>query len=98
MLFDPVLLSRIQFAWVIGRHILLPAFTVLKPRLESRPQHEGMKQKKRVELNGARSVRFTHGREQSCDVKELAQTVEIIRGAIDERNENTCPFRVNRDA
>jgi hypothetical protein len=52
----------------------------------------------RVELNGARSVRFTHGREQSCDVKELAQTVEIIRGAIDERNENRCPFRVNRDA
>jgi hypothetical protein len=45
MLFDPVLLSRIQFAWVIGRHILLPAFTVLKRRLESRPQHEGMKQK-----------------------------------------------------
>jgi cytochrome d ubiquinol oxidase subunit I len=26
--FDPVLLSRIQFAWVIGWHILLPAFTV----------------------------------------------------------------------
>jgi cytochrome bd ubiquinol oxidase subunit I len=25
---DPVLLSRIQFAWVIGWHILLPAFTV----------------------------------------------------------------------
>jgi hypothetical protein len=45
MLFDPVLLSRIQFAWVIGRHILLPAFSVLKQRLESRPQHEGMKQK-----------------------------------------------------
>jgi cytochrome bd ubiquinol oxidase subunit I len=28
MHFDPVLLSRIQFAWVIGWHILLPAFTV----------------------------------------------------------------------
>ena len=28
MQFDPVLLSRIQFAWVIGWHILLPAFTV----------------------------------------------------------------------
>src|SRR5499427_8259758 len=26
--FDPVFLSRIQFAWVIGWHILLPAFTV----------------------------------------------------------------------
>ena len=25
---DPVLLSRLQFAWVIGWHILLPAFTV----------------------------------------------------------------------
>ncbi len=25
---DTVLLSRIQFAWVIGWHILLPAFTV----------------------------------------------------------------------
>jgi cytochrome d ubiquinol oxidase subunit I len=25
---DPILLSRIQFAWVIGWHILLPAFTV----------------------------------------------------------------------
>ena len=25
---DPELLSRIQFAWVIGWHILLPAFTV----------------------------------------------------------------------
>ncbi len=25
---DPVLLSRIQFAWVIAWHILLPAFTV----------------------------------------------------------------------
>src|ERR1700687_5404610 len=25
---DPVLLSRIQFAWVIGWHILLPAFTI----------------------------------------------------------------------
>jgi cytochrome d ubiquinol oxidase subunit I len=25
---DPVLLSRVQFAWVIGWHILLPAFTV----------------------------------------------------------------------
>jgi cytochrome bd ubiquinol oxidase subunit I len=28
MEFDPVLLSRIQFAWVVGWHILLPAFTV----------------------------------------------------------------------
>ena len=28
MRLDPVLLSRIQFAWVIGWHILLPAFTV----------------------------------------------------------------------
>ena len=28
MHFDPVLLSRIQFAWVIAWHILLPAFTV----------------------------------------------------------------------
>jgi cytochrome d ubiquinol oxidase subunit I len=28
MHFDPVLLSRIQFGWVIGWHILLPAFTV----------------------------------------------------------------------
>jgi cytochrome bd-type quinol oxidase subunit 1 len=28
MPFDPVLLSRIQFAWVVGWHILLPAFTV----------------------------------------------------------------------
>jgi cytochrome bd ubiquinol oxidase subunit I len=28
MVFDPVFLSRIQFAWVIGWHILLPAFTV----------------------------------------------------------------------
>ncbi len=28
MHFDPVLLSRIQFAWVAGWHILLPAFTV----------------------------------------------------------------------
>src|SRR6476661_9700135 len=28
MYFDPVLLSRIQFAWVIAWHILLPAFTV----------------------------------------------------------------------
>jgi cytochrome bd ubiquinol oxidase subunit I len=25
---DPVLLSRVQFAWVIGWHILMPAFTV----------------------------------------------------------------------
>jgi cytochrome d ubiquinol oxidase subunit I len=25
---DPVLLSRLQFAWVIGLHILMPAFTV----------------------------------------------------------------------
>src|SRR5215831_17015264 len=28
MQFDPVLLSRIQFAWVIAWHILMPAFTV----------------------------------------------------------------------
>ena len=28
MTLDPLLLSRIQFAWVIGWHILLPAFTV----------------------------------------------------------------------
>src|SRR5579863_1408433 len=28
MRLDPVLLSRLQFAWVIGWHILLPAFTV----------------------------------------------------------------------
>ncbi|RXH02780.1 cytochrome ubiquinol oxidase subunit I [Bradyrhizobium vignae] len=28
MHFDPVLLSRIQFAWVVAWHILLPAFTV----------------------------------------------------------------------
>ena len=27
MHFDPVLLSRIQFAWVVAWHILLPAFT-----------------------------------------------------------------------
>jgi cytochrome bd-type quinol oxidase subunit 1 len=25
--FDPIFLSRIQFAWVMGWHILLPAFT-----------------------------------------------------------------------
>ena len=25
---DPVLLSRLQFAWVVGWHILMPAFTV----------------------------------------------------------------------
>ena len=25
---DPVLLSRLQFAWVIAWHILMPAFTV----------------------------------------------------------------------
>jgi len=25
---DPILLSRLQFAWVIGWHILMPAFTV----------------------------------------------------------------------
>ena len=25
---DPLFLSRLQFAWVIGWHILLPAFTV----------------------------------------------------------------------
>jgi cytochrome bd ubiquinol oxidase subunit I len=25
---DPVILSRLQFAWVIAGHILLPAFTV----------------------------------------------------------------------
>ena len=28
MTLDPVLLSRLQFAWVIGWHILLPAFTI----------------------------------------------------------------------
>jgi cytochrome d ubiquinol oxidase subunit I len=28
MRLDPVILSRIQFAWVVGWHILLPAFTV----------------------------------------------------------------------
>ncbi len=28
MHFDPVLLSRLQFVWVIGWHILMPAFTV----------------------------------------------------------------------
>src|SRR5580698_16731 len=28
MTLDPVILSRLQFAWVIGFHILLPAFTV----------------------------------------------------------------------
>jgi cytochrome d ubiquinol oxidase subunit I len=28
MTLDPILLSRIQWAWVIGWHILLPAFTV----------------------------------------------------------------------
>ena len=28
MTFDPLLLSRLQWAWVIGWHILLPAFTV----------------------------------------------------------------------
>jgi cytochrome d ubiquinol oxidase subunit I len=25
---DPIILSRLQFAWVIGLHILLPAFTI----------------------------------------------------------------------
>src|SRR5262245_50953348 len=28
MEFDPLFLSRLQFAWVIAWHILLPAFTV----------------------------------------------------------------------
>jgi cytochrome d ubiquinol oxidase subunit I len=28
MSLDPLVLSRIQFAWVIGWHFLLPAFTV----------------------------------------------------------------------
>src|ERR1051325_4412695 len=28
MLLDPILLSRLQFAWVIAWHILLPGFTV----------------------------------------------------------------------
>jgi len=28
MSLDAVLLSRVQFFWVIARHILLPAFTV----------------------------------------------------------------------
>jgi cytochrome bd ubiquinol oxidase subunit I len=28
MTLDPLILSRIQFVWVIGWHILLPAFTI----------------------------------------------------------------------
>src|ERR1035437_122312 len=28
MMLDPILLSRLQFVWVIGWHILMPAFTV----------------------------------------------------------------------
>ena len=28
MTLNPLLLSRLQFAWVIGWHILLPAFTI----------------------------------------------------------------------
>ena len=28
MTLDPLILSRLQFAWVIAWHILLPAFTV----------------------------------------------------------------------
>src|SRR5215831_14631132 len=28
MTLDPLLLSRLQFVWVVGWHILLPAFTV----------------------------------------------------------------------
>jgi len=28
MLFDPTLLPRLQFAWVIAWHIVLPAFTI----------------------------------------------------------------------
>jgi len=28
MTLDPIILSRLQFVWVIGWHILLPAFTV----------------------------------------------------------------------
>src|SRR6202045_1899129 len=28
MTFDPLLLSRLQFAWVVAWHILLPAFTI----------------------------------------------------------------------
>src|ERR1039458_8924245 len=28
MIIDPILLSRLQFVWVIGWHILMPAFTV----------------------------------------------------------------------
>jgi cytochrome bd-type quinol oxidase subunit 1 len=28
MLFDPMLLPRLQFAWVIAWHIVLPAFTI----------------------------------------------------------------------
>ena len=31
---DPLFLSRLQWAWVIAWHILLPAFTVHDPRLE----------------------------------------------------------------
>jgi len=29
MTLDPVILSRLQFAWVIAWHILLPAFSVV---------------------------------------------------------------------
>jgi hypothetical protein len=28
MTLDPLILSRVQFVWVIGWHILLPAFTI----------------------------------------------------------------------
>src|SRR5207302_1315018 len=28
MILDPLLLSRLQFAWVVAFHILLPAFTI----------------------------------------------------------------------
>jgi len=28
MTLDPLLLSRLQFAWVVAWHMLLPAFTV----------------------------------------------------------------------
>jgi cytochrome bd ubiquinol oxidase subunit I len=28
MTLDPLILSRLQFVWVVGWHILLPAFTI----------------------------------------------------------------------
>jgi len=36
MTLDPVLLSRLQWAWVIAWHILLPAFTVADRQWERR--------------------------------------------------------------